>query len=776
MSSQKADLLKSILMLLCLTLFALLSIIKQTPPREAPFNAAPSEFSAGRAMKHLEIIARRPHPIGSTEHAVVRNYILQEMTALGVTPEVQETTVVVKSWGMTFRAGKVRNIVAKLKGEDNRKALLLSGHYDSVPNGPGASDDGSAVAVMLETMRALKNGSPLKNDLIFLFTDGEEAGLLGAKAFVDEYPGAKDVGVVLNFEARGNSGPVIMFETSEQNGWLIDEFAQAAPHPTANSLAYEVYRILPNDTDLTVFKRAGLAGLNFAYIYGLTHYHSQIDNVENIDQRSLQHAGSCALALTHHFGNMNLEHSREKNAVYFDILGLTLVHYSEAWAILFTFLITLLFVGIIFLGWRQAQLSLREISLSVLAFFVSMFCALAVVVLVWWAISVLDSEFRAMPGGVTYNSVFYAASLVTLTIAVTSSLQIFFRQKLNTLNQALGAMLCWLILLLLTIPFLPGISYLLTWPMLFSLIGLLYVLSMKSRDLVIFRLLIVLSITAGLGLILIVPAIYLIVIALPLNLVGAIAIALLVSLQLGLLIPHLRLMAQPYKWFLPIAAITIFLAFVLIGSFTSGFDQHHPKRDIIFYGLNADTGKAIWASLDTKPDEWTTQFFSKGAKNGPLTEFFPLHPWKFLQSQAPVAPLSAPYINLLDEKKSDSGGRILHMRVGSTRQAPLISIYIDSDAECKAAEVNEKPINLGSMLDDTSHGNRWGLSYYALPLEGIDITVETKTAHPIKLMAVDVSYGLPELQTTALKARPNNMMAAPWPFSDSTMVSRSYTF
>jgi hypothetical protein len=110
------------------------------------------------------------------------------------------------------------------------------------------------------------------------------------------------------------------------------------------------------------------------------------------------------------------------------------------------------------------------------------------------------------------------------------------------------------------------------------------------------------------------------------------------------------------------------------------------------------------------------------------------------------------------------------------RQAPLISIYIDSDAECKAAAVNEKPVDLGSMRDDTSHGKRWGLSYYALPLEGIVITVETKAPQPIKITAVDVSYGLPGLQTTALKARHNDTIAAPWPFSDATMVSRSRTF
>ncbi len=106
----------------------------------------------------------------------------------------------------------------------------------------------------------------MRNDVIFLLTDGEELGLLGAAAFVNEHPWAKDVGVALNFEARGTGGPVRMFETSEQNGWLIRRFAQAAPYPRTDSISYEIYRSLPNDTDLTVFKRHGYAGLNFAFI------------------------------------------------------------------------------------------------------------------------------------------------------------------------------------------------------------------------------------------------------------------------------------------------------------------------------------------------------------------------------------------------------------------------------------------------------------------------------------------------------------------------------
>ncbi|MCA1635274.1 MAG: M20/M25/M40 family metallo-hydrolase, partial [Acidobacteria bacterium] len=245
----KVNLTIGLVALLFLVLLSSLAIYRLTPPAAVAADAPAAEFSSGRALKHLEVISRSPHAVGTTEHAAVRDYILRQLTALGVTPEVQKTTVVNKS-GNNLRVATVENILARLKGTGAGKALMLASHYDTVSISPGASDDGSSVVAMLETLRALKAGASLNNDVIFLFSDGEEIGLLGAKAFTEEHPWNKDVGLVLNFESRGATGPVIMFETSNGNGRLIREFAKVASHPTANSLAYEIYRLLPNSTDL----------------------------------------------------------------------------------------------------------------------------------------------------------------------------------------------------------------------------------------------------------------------------------------------------------------------------------------------------------------------------------------------------------------------------------------------------------------------------------------------------------------------------------------------
>ena len=190
------------LLILC---FVFLSLFQFNFPATLSIKTPVVEFSSVLAMKHLQGIAQKPHPIGSAENIKVHDYIINQIKVLGLVPEIQQTTVVNPKWGVPYIGGTVQNVLIRIKGINNKKAILITAHYDSVANAPGASDDGTAVAAMLENLRILKASEPLKNDVIFLFSDGEEPGLLGAKAFVDEHPWAKEVGAVLNFEARGQS-------------------------------------------------------------------------------------------------------------------------------------------------------------------------------------------------------------------------------------------------------------------------------------------------------------------------------------------------------------------------------------------------------------------------------------------------------------------------------------------------------------------------------------------------------------------------------------------
>ena len=455
-------------------LVAFLAIWLQHPPTPVPATAAATEFSAERAMQHVEAIARSPRPIGSANHAAARDYIVQQLRAFGFEPEIQKTTAVNSTGAPLFLAGTIENVVARRKGTGDGRAVALVAHYDSVATGPGANDDGVAVATLLETARALIAGPQLRNDVLFLFTDGEETGLLGARAFVAEHPWAKEVEIALNFEARGNGGPSVMFETSPQNGALIRALAKATSHPLANSLSYEIYKRLPNSSDMTVFKAAGWPGMNFAYINGLTHYHTQLDNPENVDARSLQHHGSYALALSRYFGAAVPAVKPEGDAIYFDALGFLLVRYPAWLAGPFAFGVLLLFAAVVWLGFRRGKLTGPGIAKGALLFFVSLIAAAAAVGGAWWLVRQIHPGYSLIPQGDSYSHGLYVIGFAVLTLATTAAIVGSFGRKISEANLFVGALLWWAAVMIAATIWVIGGSYLVTWPLLFALPGLGY--------------------------------------------------------------------------------------------------------------------------------------------------------------------------------------------------------------------------------------------------------------------------------------------------------------
>jgi hypothetical protein len=329
-----------------------ISLVPLPRPTPVPATAAPQDFSAARALDQIRAIAQNPHPPGSAEHQRVRDYLVAELTKLGTAPEL-ETGFAAVTLGKYHAEGNVENIVARLPGSAGTRPMMLAAHYDSVTRGPGASDDASGVAVLLETLRALRAGPPLRNDVIFLITDGEEKGLLGAQVFIRDHPWRGEPAVTLNFEARGTAGNAFMFETSAGNEWLIRNLQAAVPQADAMSFAYEIYRRMPNNTDLTIFKRGGLAGMNFAYIERPEFYHTAQDDVANLDPRSLQEQGRYALSLVRRFGNEDLSRNYSGDAVYFPTPFTSLIVYSASWVKPIAWLAVAGLATALAFGWRR---------------------------------------------------------------------------------------------------------------------------------------------------------------------------------------------------------------------------------------------------------------------------------------------------------------------------------------------------------------------------------------------------------------------------------------
>ena len=352
-------------LLAALILWLLVSWSPNPRPAPVPATAPPQDFSTERAMVHVAAIAQIPHPIGSAEHDRVRDYIRGEFQKLGLETQLETGTGEISRRGYHASA-HVENIVARLLGTANTRPVMLAGHYDSVRTGPGAGDDGHAVGVLIETLRALRSGPPLRNDVIFLITDGEERGLLGADLFMREHPWRHDPGVVLNFEARGTGGPAYMFETSLGNAWMIRALQAAVPQAEATSVAYEIYRRMPNDTDLTVFKAGGLAGMNFAFIEHPEFYHRPQDDIAHLDRRSVQEQGRYALSLTRVFGNQDLAAPSSGNAVYFPTRLTSLIVYPALWVMPIAWIAL---IGLVTAAWfgRHARGRWIAIPLAILA-------------------------------------------------------------------------------------------------------------------------------------------------------------------------------------------------------------------------------------------------------------------------------------------------------------------------------------------------------------------------------------------------------------------------
>lgn len=290
-------------------------------------DAAPAEFSAVRADATLARILgpERPHPAGTAENAAVRARILSEFERLGIKATTHRALGCNYSERRNFiGCGTVTNIVAEVKPGDGRAIVLLA-HYNSVPAGPGASDDGSGVATVLETARALKaRGLPGKHPILAVLTDGEEYGLLGAAAFVKDPALKARVGVVVNVEARGTRGSSLLFQTSAGNAPLIEAYAKGTRHYATSSLFSEIYKRMPNDTDLTVFLRNGFPGLNFAFSENVANYHTPLDLRANLVPATLQHQGENMLGTALSLGDQPFNALKGGDEIYLSLFGAVL--------------------------------------------------------------------------------------------------------------------------------------------------------------------------------------------------------------------------------------------------------------------------------------------------------------------------------------------------------------------------------------------------------------------------------------------------------------------
>jgi hypothetical protein len=756
--SEKPSLTVAIGMILVILALIITGLVHTSPPAPLSVSVSPAVFSSARAMSTVRQIAQKPHPIGTSGNAKVRNYLVAELKALGLEPHIQTALGINNpdKWGSV---GVIHNVLVRVPGRVQGKALLLAAHYDSTHTGPGAADDGASVAAILETLRALKTLPALQNDLICLFTDGEEVGLLGAEAFVAEHSWAKKIGMVLNFEYRGNKGPFLMFETSPGNSKLIDGFAKAAAHPLGNSLMYEVYKRMPNDTDMTVFKRAGIPGMNFAAIEGHTSYHTQLDRPELLQEDSLQHQGDILLALTRHFGNMPLDDLRSADSVYFDAPGLGLVNYPVSWVLPLCGALILLFAAVLVLGLKSGELRGVRTALGALAFLIMIPLLTGTSQLLWLGIRQLYPEYDLMQGD-TYNSHWYLLAFVMLTIGLFSLMQSGMRRWMGSVELALGAMACWLACLIAASIGLPGASFLLFWPLLPMLLTFGILFWQRMTDISSLRYLGLMLFGVAPGILMFTPLIKALFVGLTPQLIGVVMIFLV--MLLGLLAPLIDVLTR--RLLLPRLSLATGLLFLVTGSLTSGFDTNHPRPDNLFYAVNGSTGKAFWLSQDKSLDEWTGTFFPVNPERRPVPEIFGDESMNYWVARAPDFPVPAPTVEVLEDSTTTTIRKV-NIQVRSLRHAPKLSLSVEGTGVISS--------KVEGRLFTQAVRRQWSLKGFGIPEEGLNIELKVQAGLPFKIRVIDFSYELPP---ASWRPRPSNRITQPFGLSDTTLVAKTIAF
>jgi hypothetical protein len=366
---------RALTLTLPLAVVLLLALWRGQGPAPLDANAPERAFSATRALTVLRGLLAEgvPHPVGSPANARVRQRLEARFRALGYDTTVQRRF----ACNGNHSCAMVENLLARAPGAAAGDVVLLAAHYDSVGAGPGASDDGQGTATLLEIARAIR-GERFRNRVAFLLTDGEEAGLIGAEAFVADESLLRDVAAAINVEMRGTYGTSNLFETSRGNRWLIRHLSGALQRPLSSSLFYAVYNLLPNDTDVTVFKRAGKAAVNFAGIGGVQWYHTPLDDLAHVSPRTLQHHGDNALAALRALAGEDLAARSRTDATWFDVLSFFIVWWPQEW---------ILWIGVgslLLLVFAARHTAPRAMTFGVLATFAALlFAALGGAALAW---------------------------------------------------------------------------------------------------------------------------------------------------------------------------------------------------------------------------------------------------------------------------------------------------------------------------------------------------------------------------------------------------------
>jgi len=764
--------LKKTLAIILILLAVYWSFSSLMPGKISSLDTEKSEFSTERAMVHLAAISKKPHFVGTEEHKNVRDYIIEQLKELGLETHIQEGYSISR-WG---NLTKPKNILARIKGREHGKALMLLTHYDSNPHSSiGASDAGSGVVTILESLRAfLLDRKTPKNDIIILITDAEELGLNGADLFVNKHDWAKDVGLVLNFEARGSGGPSYMLiETNGENANLMKAFVEANPkYPVANSLAYSIYKMLPNDTDLTVFRRDGdINGFNFAFIDDHFDYHTALDTYDRMDRNTLEHQGSYIMPLLHYFSEANLNNLKStEDYIYFNTPILDMVIYPFSWILPMLIIAILIFIGLIFYGKRKRVLHLKEITKGFAIFIAVLIASGLFSYLGWSLIKTMYPEYNEMLHGFTYNGYTYIWTFALLTLGICFyGYHKVFKVK-NRSSLLIAPLFFWILICAVVAIKLKGASFFII-PVYFALICLYLMIKFgKGKEvrlslitLLCFPLLLIIS-----------PFIKMFPVGLGLNTLYI--SALFIVLVYGLLIPVFGTFKHKNRW----SYLFFFMAFItfMAAHFNSDFKIKTPKPNSLLYVLNADNQTATWSTYDDLLDDWTRNYLGDDPdiiSSTSQNTFGSKYKSNFTFSKpAELKPVLHPEIQIFNDTII---GEERHFKISVKPQRKVNRIELFSNPENKFKTFTINGVDAyrenGNEYVFTNRLNNRLFGYHVADNESLDMSISVPKDQQTTFTLYEASFDLLENELFSIPKRARNMIPKPFVLNDAVVIKKS---
>ena len=755
----------SILAFICVLMILGVIYATMMPQWVSKNEEALAEFSTERAFNQVKIIAQKPHYVGSTNHELVANYLKLELNRIGLETTIQEGFTL-NDKGLLVKS---KNILARIKGTNSSKALLLLSHYDSAPHSfsKGASDDASGVATILEGVRAfLYSKHPQKNDIIILFSDAEELGLNGAALFVNQHPWAKDVGLVLNFEARGSSGPSYMLmETNKGNEALVREFSNAkTKYPVSNSLMYSIYKMLPNDTDLTVFREQGnIQGFNFAFIDGHFNYHTQQDNIQHLNKTTLSHQGTYLMPLLKYFSNIDLNSTQTtQDNVYFSV-PLGFINYPFEWVFPMSIIALGLLILFIFIGKVKRVITFREIFRGFVPLLGSLIVAGLATYLGWKIILEAYPQYSDLLNGFTYNGHAYIGAFVTLSIAICFAFYRHFSDAKITMNHFVAPLLLWITINLFLANSLTGAGFLII-PVYFGILlfGIFVITQHYSL---------------GLNLLFGIPALaiiapFIIMFPVGLGLKILYGSALLTVLLFTLLLPIFGSFFRKGIW--TVLFFVLSIGFFVYAGYHSGYEYGKAKSNSLLYVYNANTDSAVWTTYDTNLDDWTKTYLGNTNQNAVGLNSLPIaskYNSTFTYSSiAPKIDIPKPTIAFL--KDSVIGNkRYLKIKITPNRKVNRYDIY----ANPKMTFYNFKANGVSTSGQKSNRLEREDvkiLCYYVVRNEPLVLEFYITKSSVFDMDLIESSFDL--MTNPLLKVQPRSdwMMPTPFVLNDAILIQQ----